>query len=100
MRNKFIEMMKERRTIYNIDSSLPISQERFITLVKEAVKETPYSFNSQTSRMVILLGDKHKKLWRNIIKKTLREAVAKEMFTTTEKKIDSFAAGAGTVLFF
>lgn len=41
--------MKKRRTIYNTDSSLPISQAKFIELVKEAVKETPSSFNSQTS---------------------------------------------------
>ncbi|HGJ5856290.1 nitroreductase family protein [Arsenophonus nasoniae] len=100
MPNKFIEMMKERRTIYNIDSSLPISQEKLITLVKEAVKEAPSSFNSQTSRVVILFGDEHKKLWHNITKETLKEIVAKEIFTTTEKKIDSFAAGAGTILFF
>ncbi|QBY44921.1 nitroreductase family protein [Arsenophonus nasoniae] len=100
MPNKFIEMMKERRTIYNIDSSLPISQEKLITLVKEAVKEAPSSFNSQTSRGVILFGDEHKKLWHNITKETLKEIVAKEIFTTTEKKIDSFAAGAGTILFF
>lgn len=100
MPNKFIEMMKERRTIYSIDGSLPISQAKLITLVKEAVKEAPSSFNSQTSRVVILFGDEHKKLWHNIIKETLREIVAKELFSTTEKKIDSFAAGAGTVLFF
>lgn len=100
MPNKFIEMMKARRTIYNIDSSLPISQEKLITLVKEAVRETPSSFNSQTSRVVILFGDEHKKLWHNITKEKLKEIVAKEIFTTTEKKIDSFAAGAGTVLFF
>lgn len=100
MPNKFIAMMKKRRTIYNIDNSLPISEERLITLVKEAVKETPSSFNSQTSRVVILFGDEHKKLWHNITKETLKEIVAKEIFTTTEKKIDSFAAGAGTVLFF
>ncbi|WGO84115.1 nitroreductase family protein [Arsenophonus apicola] len=100
MPNKFIEMMKKRRTIYNIDNSLPISQARLIKLVKEAVKEAPSSFNSQTSRVVILLGDEHKKLWHNITKETLKEIVAKEIFTTTEKKIDSFAAGAGTVLFF
>nr|WP_238337537.1 nitroreductase family protein [Arsenophonus endosymbiont of Aphis craccivora] len=92
--------MKKRRTIYNIDNLLPISEERLITLVKEAVKATPSSFNSQTSLVVILFGDEHKKLWHNITKETLKEIVAKEIFTTTEKKIDSFAAGAGTVLFF
>lgn len=86
MPNKFIEMMKKRRTIYNIDNLLPISEERLITLVKKAVKDTPSSFNLQTSRVVILFGDEYKKLWHNIIKETLKEIVAKEIFTTTEKK--------------
>lgn len=57
MPNKFIVMMKERRPFYNIDCSLPISQEKLITLVKEADREAPYSFNSQTSLAVILCGD-------------------------------------------
>ncbi|EKT53574.1 nitroreductase family protein [Providencia sneebia] len=99
MSNAFIEMIKNRRTIYDLGNKLPVSHEHIINLVKEAVKHSPSSFNSQTSRVVILFGDEHKKLWETT-KETLRKIVPAEAFSGTEKKIDSFSAGAGSILFF
>ncbi|EMK3756141.1 nitroreductase family protein [Providencia rettgeri] len=99
MSNAFIEMIKNRRTIYNLGDALPVSEEHVTKLIKEAVKHSPSSFNSQTSRVVILFGAEHKKLW-NITKEALRKIVPEQAFAATEQKIDSFAAGAGSVLFF
>lgn len=99
MSNAFIEMIKNRRTIYNLGDALPVSEEHVTKLIKEAVKHSPSSFNSQTSRVVILFGAEHKKLW-NITKETLRAIVPEQAFAATEQKIDSFAAGAGSILFF
>lgn len=60
----------------------------------------PSAFNSQSTRVVLLLGKSHKKLW-NIVKDALRKIVPGEAFAKTEEKIDnSFACGYGTVLFF
>ena len=62
-------------------------------IVKFAVKNIPSAFNSQSTRMVLLLGEQHVKLW-NIVKDTLRKIVPAEAFKTTENKIDkSFASG-------
>lgn len=99
MSNAFIEMIKNRRTIYNLGDALPVSEEHVTKLIKEAVKHSPSSFNSQKSRVVILFGAEHKKLW-NITKETLRAIVPEQAFAATEQKIDSFAAGAGSILFF
>ncbi|GAB1438883.1 nitroreductase family protein [Providencia sp.] len=99
MSNAFIEMIKNRRTIYNLGDALPVSEEHVTKLIKEAVKHSPSSFNSQTSRVVILFGAEHKKLW-NLTKEALRKIVPEEAFVATEQKIDSFAAGAGSILFF
>ncbi len=99
MSNAFIEMIKNRRTIYDLGNTLPVSHEHIIELIKEAVKHSPSSFNSQTSRVVILFGEEHKKLW-DMTKETLRKIVPAEAFSGTEKKIDSFSAGAGSILFF
>lgn len=99
MSNAFIEMIKNRRTIYNLGDALPVSEEHVTKLIKEAVKHSPSSFNSQTSRVVILFGAEHKKLW-NITKEALRKIVPEQAIAATEQKIDSFAAGAGSVLFF
>ncbi|OAT25864.1 nitroreductase family protein [Proteus myxofaciens] len=99
MSNAFTDLMKKRRTIYNLGNQLPISEDRVTAIIKEAVKESPTAFNSQTSRVVILFGEQHKKLWE-ITKNTLKKLVPAEAFSATEAKINSFAAGAGSILYF
>ena len=60
----------------------------------------PSALNSQSTRIVLLLGDEHKKLW-NIVKETLKARISAEAFAKTEAKIDGcFASGHGTVLYF
>ncbi|GAA0344608.1 nitroreductase family protein [Morganella psychrotolerans] len=100
MSNSFIELIKKRRTIYSLGNDLPVSQDRVTTLIKDAVKHSPTAFNSQSSRVVVLFGENHKKLW-NIVKDSLRAIVPADAFAATESKIDNaFLSGAGTVLFF
>lgn len=100
MSNSFIELIKKRRTIYSLGNNLPVSQDRIAALIKEAVKHSLTAFNSQSSRVVVLFGENHKKLW-NIVKDALRAIVPADAFAATEGKIDNaFLSGAGTVLFF
>lgn len=95
----FLEAVKKRRSIYGLSNQVKISKDKIETLVIDAVKFTPTAFNSQSSRAVVLFGGQHSKLWQ-IVKATLKEIVPSESFADTETKIDSFAAGYGTVLFF
>ncbi|KAH9888537.1 Nitroreductase [Cubamyces lactineus] len=95
----FFDAVKARRSVYQISSESPIPDEKIEEIVKTAVKHAPTSFNSQSSRAVLLFGEEHKKLW-DITLNILREIVPAEQFPTTEAKIKNFAAGHGTVLFF
>ena len=71
-----------------------------VHIVRTAVKNVPSAFNSQSTRIVLLLGDEHKKLW-DIVKSTLKQRIPSDAFAKTEAKIDGcFAAGHGTVLYF
>ncbi|SHE30713.1 hypothetical protein SAMN02745117_00096 [Lampropedia hyalina DSM 16112] len=99
MSNAAIASLTRRRTQYALGKNLPISETEVEKLVHEAVRLAPSSFNSQTSRAVILFGAASEKLW-NIARETLRAIVPAESFASTDAKMDSFAAGAGTVLFF
>ena len=99
MSNAFIEASRKRRSQYALGKTLPLSQADTTALIEEAVKLAPSSFNSQSSRAVILFGAQSEKFW-NITKEILRKIVPAEAFGNTEKKIDSFAAAAGTVLFY
>lgn len=97
--NSALAAFKQRRTQYVLGKNLPISQAEATSLIKEAVRQAPSSFNSQSSRAVILFGDQSVKFWE-LVKDALRKIVPADAFAQTERKLDSFAAGAGTVLFF
>ncbi|MGM1020178.1 MAG: nitroreductase family protein [Bacillota bacterium] len=100
MAKDFFTALKERRSYYGISKEQVISDQRIQEIVEEAVKYTPTSFNSQTSRAVVLLGEHHDKLW-NIAENILREVVGnEEQFKSTAEKMNGFRSGYGTVLFF
>ena len=99
MNKDFYNAMKERRSIYSISKESPVSDERIQEVIEEAVNHTPSAFNSQTSRVVVLLGESHNKLW-DITMEALRKIVPAGSFASTEEKINSFKAGYGSVLFF
>jgi len=100
MKKTFHEAIKHRRSYYALSNASPISDEAIQEILYAVSTYTPSAFNSQSTRMVLLLGDAHKKLW-DIVKETLRKKTSAETFVNTEKKIDScFLSGYGTVLFF
>ena len=99
MGKNFLTAVADRRTFYGIGKEAVVSDERIKEIVEHAVKHTPSSFNSQSARVVLLLGKQHDKLW-DITKEDLRKIVPADSFAPTEAKIDAFAGGYGTVLFF
>lgn len=99
MKTDFYTAVEKRRSIYGISKEPVISDERIQEIVKHAVKHTPSSFNSQSGRVVVLLGEHHNKLW-DITKETLRKVVGNKSFSSTEEKMQSFRNGYGTMLFF
>ena len=95
----FLDYIKQRRTIYAVGKSVALTPEQIESVIKEAVNHSPSAFNSQTSRIVTLFGDSHLQFW-NIVRETLRKIVPEAAFEGTNAKINSFAAGYGTVLFY
>ncbi|MFW2489799.1 nitroreductase family protein [Clostridium chromiireducens] len=99
MSKDFLTAVADRRSYYGISKETVVSDDRIKEIVEHAVKHTPSSFNSQSARVVLLLGDHHDNLW-NITKEALRKIVPADQFSSTEDKINSFKNGYGTVLFF
>ncbi|MGE8564530.1 MAG: nitroreductase family protein, partial [Acinetobacter bohemicus] len=95
----FLDQMKQRRTIYAIGNSVALTQDQIEEIIKDTVRHSPSAFNSQTSRVVTLYGKSHTKFW-DIVRETLRKMVPEAAFENTNAKINSFAAGYGTALFF
>jgi len=99
MSKDFYVAIQDRRSIYGISKEKVASDERIQEIIETAVKHTPSAFNSQSARVLVLLGDHQNKLW-DITKDNLRKIVPVDKFPPTEEKINSFQNGYGTVLFF
>jgi predicted oxidoreductase (fatty acid repression mutant protein) len=98
MNRNFKEALRHRRSCYAIDGGSPIPDQEIQSIVDFVLLHTPSAFNSQSTRIVLLLNEHHKKLW-NIVMETLRGIVPAAKFEPTERKINGFAAGHGTALF-
>ena len=99
MTSSFLNTVEQRRSIYAIGKNVSASDAEIQKIVQEAVLHSPTSFNSQSSRAVVLFGGQHDKLW-DLTTETLRKIVPAEQFEGTAQKLASFKAGYGTVLFY
>jgi len=95
----FLETVKARRTYYALKKESTISDAKIQEIIKEAVLHVPSSFNSQSTRVVLLVKEEHDKLW-DIAKETLKAIVPAEQYPSTEQRLNGFKAGYGTVLFY
>lgn len=97
--SEFLKAVEKRRSIYNISNESPISDAEIKKIVDTAVLNAPTYFNGQSSRVVLLLGKNSKRLWEIVFQK-LKPLVAADQIDDTKGKIDAFAAGYGTILYF
>lgn len=87
-----VKSLEKRRTYYNINKQLPVSADEVVAKIQQVTELVPDAFNMKSARVVVALGEKHDLLWDEIYN-VFEGKVPRE-------KIDSFKAGAGTVLFF
>ncbi len=99
MEKNFYAAVADRRTFYGIGKEAVVSDDRIKEVIEQALKHTPSAFNSQSGKVVLLIGTQHDELW-DITKEALRKIVPAEQFGATEEKINSFRNGYGTVLYF
>ena len=97
MRN-FVQAIGHRRTCYHLGPHQLVATDEIIDMLDTVLLNIPSAFNGQSTRLVLLMGEHHLRLWE-IVKQRLAEIVATENFERTREKIDScFAAGCGTIL--
>ncbi len=99
MTKDFLTAVADRRSFYGIGKESVVSDDRIKEIIDHAVKYTPSAFNSQSARVILLLGKQHDRLW-DITMDALQKIVPAEQFGDTENKINSFKNGYGTVLFY
>lgn len=87
-----LESIAKRRTYYAIRKEIPVPEDEVIRTIEEVTELVPDAFNMKSARVVVALGSRQDQLWDTIY----------DVFggKVPRDKIDSFKAGAGTVLYF
>ncbi|KZT58364.1 Nitroreductase-like protein [Calocera cornea HHB12733] len=100
MSESFLELVKARRSYYALSNKTPIPAEKITQIVSDSLKYVPSSFNSQSSRVVLLFGKEHEALW-DLVLEVLKPVAPPEQYPRTIEKVNAcFKSGFGTVLFF
>lgn len=87
-----IESLCKRRSYYNIDKNVNVSEDEIIKTIEAVAELVPDAFNMKSARIVLAIGAKQDELWDAIF----------DVFggKVSREKIDSFKSGVGTVLYF
>lgn len=94
-----LDAVRLRRSCYALGSACAVTNERVLELVETALHHAPTAFHSQSGRVLLLFGEEHRKLWK-IAEDILKPEVPVKKFPETWAKLQSLAAGRGTILFF
>ncbi|BEI83785.1 hypothetical protein CcaverHIS002_0403890 [Cutaneotrichosporon cavernicola] len=96
----FADAIEARRSYYNITNESTLTNEQLEQLVADAIKYTPSSFNSQTSRAVLVTGEKNKALWNAVWEAHKANLKEEEIPVYEDKFKNSYSAGYGTIVFY
>jgi hypothetical protein len=100
--DSLVELAKSRRTIYQLGKNSPVPDSKIEELVNAAILNVPSAFNTQSTRLLVLLHREHERLWdviidvfQNLVKTgAIPEQVWQQQ---TLPKLEGFKAGVGTV---
>lgn len=96
----FNEALQHRRSYYALWPESPVSDAQIEELLRFALRHVPSAYNSQSTRLVLLLHEQHADFWK-IVASTLQARIPADSFARTREKLErSFASGYGTVLFY
>lgn len=86
------ESLQTRRSFYQLNKDLPLSQDQVIYLLEDLLELVPDAFNMKSSKVLLAFGQSHDQVWDQVYA-SFNGKVARD-------KIDSFKAAAGTILYF
>jgi hypothetical protein len=92
----FMDAVKDRRSIYQLNKEAPISDKQISDLAEQALLHVPSTFNSQSTRLVVLLNKEHDTFWEFVLE-VLKPMTPEDQFSKTEQKINGFKSAYGTV---
>ena len=100
MNKAFKNAIMARRSNYSLTNQSTLSDKELEEFIDFAVQHVPSAYNSQSTRIVLLLHKHHQRFW-DLVKQELKKVASEGGYLQAEAKIDhSLASGYGTILFF
>lgn len=93
------DSLNRRRSIYALGNTRSVPDTCLFDTLKDCLLNCPTPFNAQTARLVLLLNKYHTDFWNLVLAKVLDVAPANKK-DGVRQKINSFAQGWGTILYF
>ncbi|KAJ5580036.1 Nitroreductase [Penicillium hispanicum] len=95
----FSEATQQRRSIRALEPKTTVPDSTIVKLAEAAVLTVPSAFDSQTTRLTVLLGNDHKRLWSLTAEVLLAKLGEERWNGGTKDRIANFANGYGTIMF-
>lgn len=92
----FLDALVARRSCYSICGDSSVNNVQIQEIISTALLYVPSAFNSQTTRIILLLSREHERLWE-ITAEVLRPLVPDSRWTGTKQKLENFKRAHGTV---
>lgn len=92
----FFDAVESRRSMYQLTNESTIADARIKELVTHTIKHVPSSFNSQTTRLVVVLKEKHEELW-DAIMEIYQLQLPADKFEHAKGRMVGFRKAYGTV---
>lgn len=86
----FTDLQTKRRSIYALGKDVELSNQELIDTIQRAVLNTPTAFNSQTSRVVILLDEESDAFWNEIAYSELEKSDTCRSLRRNKRTFESF----------
>ena len=97
--SEYLDLIERRRSNYDLGRNVTITQDQITKLIETVVHYNPSSYNSQSTKVVVLYNQEHERFW-DLVEDELKKIVEPERFGPTQKKMAGFKNAYGTVLFF
>lgn len=85
MTNPVNQELKQRRSIYALGKNVSQTPAQISETIKEAIRQSPTAFNSQTVRAVITFGENSDRVW-DIVEAELKKLLQLIVFLRPKKR--------------
>ncbi len=95
----FADLIHKRRSVYQIGTNTEHTVESVVEALRDVVGRLPSAGNSQTTRFVVVTGEKNDAVW-DILHEDQKVAMGPKMYEIFAPRFDQAKKGLGTILMF